>query len=776
MENTLITKSENITSNDLMDIPFNPNCFKKIINLDLSVRSMNCLKNENIIYIGDLVKYTESDLSRTPNFGHKSLKEIIELLSSMELALGMEIAEWPPENIEELSRSVNNGQYNLILSPPVVEEELDKETIVTNYTEMGLFKKVELLGLSVRASNCLQELGVNYVGDLILKREGELLKLPNFGRKTLNELKNSLSEMNLRLGMELRYWPLSDVEEIATQYNNDLAKNDDESLWSAFHRTISNISDSRQLLILEDRLGLKGPIRTLEDIAQELGVTRERVRQIQKKMIQTILKNEFWDDILRIRLKELMSSREFPLYLDSIQEEDKWFVGFENNTLLLQNIIAAFSEVNPIYFLEIDGRKIISNINQEDWREIKYNLLNMLEHSIEYRHTMDDVELFVEDKMLKANAPELTTLLFDQLSKDLNFSFVDGDMILVSVGNSLSSHLRVLLEGIDGPMHFEEIAALYEEKYGVSISTRYVHSSLVGKEFLLFDRGTYGLAKHLKISEQDQKHIIKEIENIIRSGPEKRQWHSRNLVKYFKLEDFFQELNQYTISAVLQKSNNLSYLGKFIWKLKTSEDDDSERLQIKNVVYNILKDAGSPLHIDDIHTQISKVRGIGAYIQLNPNKLFSKIDSSNWGLLERDFILPLEKHDELKTIFLNIFKQRGTALHKTELIAELNSNNLSEEITDTHILGILMPDNRFKNWHGGFVGLSNWISSRRKTFDNVMKEIADSTSDVISSDDVLSQARQLLGYDFNRYRISVYLNKYGMFYDRDSDLWRKKCD
>ena len=83
---------------------FNKNLLKKVDELELSVRSMNCLKNDNIIYIGDLVQKTEGEMLRTPNFGRKSLNEIKEVLSSMSLYLGMEIPNWPPENIVELSK------------------------------------------------------------------------------------------------------------------------------------------------------------------------------------------------------------------------------------------------------------------------------------------------------------------------------------------------------------------------------------------------------------------------------------------------------------------------------------------------------------------------------------------------------------------------------------------------------------------------------------------------------------------------------------------------
>ena len=90
------------------DLPFNRNLLRKVDELELSVRSANCLKNDNIIYIGDLVQKSEADMLRTPNFGRKSLNEIKEVLSQMGLHLGMEIVAWPPENIEELAKRLED--------------------------------------------------------------------------------------------------------------------------------------------------------------------------------------------------------------------------------------------------------------------------------------------------------------------------------------------------------------------------------------------------------------------------------------------------------------------------------------------------------------------------------------------------------------------------------------------------------------------------------------------------------------------------------------------
>ncbi len=99
---------EETIDEQIAELPFNKNLLLKVDELELSVRSANCLKNDGITYIGELVQKTENEMLRTPNFGRKSLNEIKELLASMDLHLGMQVEGWPPENIEALAASLEN--------------------------------------------------------------------------------------------------------------------------------------------------------------------------------------------------------------------------------------------------------------------------------------------------------------------------------------------------------------------------------------------------------------------------------------------------------------------------------------------------------------------------------------------------------------------------------------------------------------------------------------------------------------------------------------------
>ena len=85
----------------------NENLLKTVDELELSVRSANCLANANIRYIGELVQRSEQEMLNTKNFGRKSLKEIRDVLAEMGLSLGMKLDSWPPKDLKEKERKNN---------------------------------------------------------------------------------------------------------------------------------------------------------------------------------------------------------------------------------------------------------------------------------------------------------------------------------------------------------------------------------------------------------------------------------------------------------------------------------------------------------------------------------------------------------------------------------------------------------------------------------------------------------------------------------------------
>ena len=161
-------ESEKSKFSQVLDIP--------VTDFELSVRSRHCLKKMNIRTLGDLTRVSEQQLLSSKNFGETSLSEIKEMMAAKGLHLGQSIQEG----------SQTDQRYRP--STPVSEEQ----AAVMN-------KPVSDLNLSVRARKCMNRLGINSLGDLIQRSAEELLESKNFGQTSLQEVKDKLSLLNLRL-------------------------------------------------------------------------------------------------------------------------------------------------------------------------------------------------------------------------------------------------------------------------------------------------------------------------------------------------------------------------------------------------------------------------------------------------------------------------------------------------------------------------------------------------------------------------------------------------
>ncbi|MFO7898261.1 MAG: DNA-directed RNA polymerase subunit alpha C-terminal domain-containing protein [Planctomycetota bacterium] len=150
-----------------------------ISDFELSVRSRNCLSKMNIRTLGDLVQKTEQELLSYKNFGETSLAEIEDVLNSKNLRLGM----FEEENMDEVTRRV-------LAATRKAEEEASKDVLKHGIDE---------LELSVRARRCLDTLGIRTIGDLTEKTQDELLAARNFGRTSLQEIRDKLGELDLAL-------------------------------------------------------------------------------------------------------------------------------------------------------------------------------------------------------------------------------------------------------------------------------------------------------------------------------------------------------------------------------------------------------------------------------------------------------------------------------------------------------------------------------------------------------------------------------------------------
>ena len=251
----------------------------RLSDVDLSVRTSNCLFNMGLSTLGELADLSETELLRQPNFGRRSLTEVKILLSSTE------------------------G-----LTPR--KEHADKE-VELDFFVMGeplsstLLQPVQSLDLTTRASNVMINLGITTVGELIQLTANELRRTPNVGRLTMNNLKSVLAQFDLSFGTKIQNWPSQEelalllearAQELLNRTRTSIGAAEflEEELCAAVKAAVGT---SERAIVMR-RTGWDGDrVWTLDELANDpttsgrrSRVSRERIRQIESTAIRKIRK------------------------------------------------------------------------------------------------------------------------------------------------------------------------------------------------------------------------------------------------------------------------------------------------------------------------------------------------------------------------------------------------------------------------------------------------------------------------------------------------------
>lgn len=262
--------------------------------VELSVRARNVLFRAEIKTLGDLIRWDRKALLSTHACGEKTIAELEDVLRSYGLSFGTIVpAHVPPHNLSTADGAVTSDA-------PIANVELD-ETM-----RAKLHVRVSEMNFSARAQNALGSVGVEFVGDLVVRRERELLKLKNFGRKTLNEIREKLARLDLHVGMDFPNWTHAAAErtrECEDRDRNSPVANLRRQLANAakghaledeLNGILQAVAKARDVEIVDKLFGWSGKgQRTLESVGAEYSVTRERIRQIAAKVAKKLASNAF---------------------------------------------------------------------------------------------------------------------------------------------------------------------------------------------------------------------------------------------------------------------------------------------------------------------------------------------------------------------------------------------------------------------------------------------------------------------------------------------------
>lgn len=659
--------------------------------------------------------------------------------------------------------------------------EKDPSELIPILPSCILDAHINQLGLSVRTSNVFNVQGIFKLRDAVGYSLVEMMRWPNFGKKSVEDLCETLelSSKKLAFTLPLVSYPIIEQSYVEEAQSEDTISDKSniefiskKPLKEHFEYSLS-LLDEKARKILELRTGYSGPVKTLEEVGKQIGVTRERVRQIQKKTVNRIIETEFWDDCIAIKIGELLLNREEPLYLEMLEIEDDWFAGFMGNYQHLAAIMDLFSE-NEIKLLTIDGAVIISRVNQETWENLLSEFRNSLKSKAkEQCWTKKDIDLTFRASLEERGAAELLPVLWSYFSENLQFN---SENVLLSYGKSIESVLNVILNEAESPLHFSEIAKRTKAVLGRHVSDHNINSRLQGTDAKLFGRGTYGLKKFNPISDLTCKHIILVVNKELYAGAKQKQWHATEILSFLqhKFPSLPKELDSYILNIILSDSEELTYLNKNVWARADSSQTPEDRIDMADAFTKILEDAGEPLKGKELKARLQAIRGVHETLQIQSTDRLLQVGPDTWGLYERDKSLSFDEIVVCLDALYAYLNESGKGIHHSEVDTFLKSRSLVHlKVSGYELLNLAQRDERFYMGRSMFMGLAEWgEDTRRLTFAQAVRLIFSEMKSPMSINEINARVENLTGLEIDG-TVTGIIPKEGGKYNPKTRLWEK---
>jgi hypothetical protein len=392
--------------------------------------------------------------------------------------------------------------------------------------------------------------------------------------------------------------------------------------------------------VIRRRMGLDGNAETLQQIGDHLGITRERVRQIEAKAVNRLRGEEYWDDLLASKLIELLDNRHFPLPVLGIEAADPWFAGVGDGPNVLRYVLDNICK-SGANLVTIDGVEYIAFLDQGMWEATLQDARRLLEGGVGRQWSEEHCRSLVQG-LLPADAKEFRELLWEKASRLCHFA--DGETakrLLISYGRGAEQIVEAVLGACERPLHFSEIASLASVRAGREIDIRRAHNAAASVGVLL-GRGTYGLEQHIGLTPEELGSLGEEAVEIVTDGLPSRQWHTSEILAALVERGSPQALSidKYVLDIALQRSGGLEPLGRMVWRDRSdSAGDDGGRIDVRQAVIALLQQAGKPLRTTEIRQRLVAIRGVNDHFQIAAADPLIRLEAALWGLNDRDIAI-----------------------------------------------------------------------------------------------------------------------------------------
>jgi hypothetical protein len=607
--------------------------------------------------------------------------------------------------------------------------------------------------LTVRVANVFVHMGVTKVGDLAGRTLNELLHTQNFGRKSLKDLVGSL-EVALAEG--------------PSGIDAKLDNASDVTLLASIRRSLLKY-DERERDIIRRRMGLDAVAETLQQIGDDYGVTRERVRQIESKAIKRLRREEYWDDLLTKKLTILLHDRDFPLPALGVEAADPWFAGMAEFPSALRYVLVNICE-SRAGVVSIDGVDYYTFLRQEQWEATLREARRLLEAGVG-RGWSDDHCRSVVQGLLPETSREFRGLLWEKAAQLCHFADAQGVRLFTSYGRGVEHIVEAVLGAAERPLHFSEIAQLASARAGREIDLRRAHNAAAAVG-LLMGRGTYGVERHLPLNREALEALGEEAEEIVASGPVGRQWHASELLAALGERGSNQVgADKYLIDIALQRSHGLERLGRMMWKAGHHGDvRDELRIDLRQAIIALLQQAGRPLRAHEIRQRLVALRGVNEHFHIVVADPLIRVGTGLWGLNDRDVSVKRPDQPALLDGLVDILRRRRFAIHASELVsAGMSATLLSASV----VFSLVAADARMRVNQAQYLYLADWGDPRRESVSEAVEAVISSASSPLRFDEIVACVEARVRRSCERTAISACLQAIEAVLDEDTGRWSK---
>ncbi len=639
------------------------------------------------------------------------------------------------------------------------------------------------VGFRVRACNVFSREGIKFIKDLAEYTSNQLLKMEHMGRKSVPEIARTLLDAIGVLPQSVISTSNENVE-VGTPFETCIPNSRQKVVESdSFEGSLLELLRSMEknvAIVMRRRMGFGTKQQTLEEIAGLLGVTRERVRQIEKKVCISEKNKQFWKKRIEVPIKRAMDTRESPLPVVALDIIDQWFTNIGNIEEPFRFVIEKFCS-SALHVIQINGISYISMITQDEWDSVVKNAVSVLEGGATLcRWTEAEAKQAVSE-ILSVDCREFADYLFYSASKNAVFTTIDNTdvPVLTSIGRiGAEAYVESVLSESDRPLHYSEIAEKLSAK-GRSIEIRRAHNA-AAEIGILYGRGIYGLMQHYPLDEEETIEIVAEAEDIIGSGLSERQWHCSEILKILGERglDMDGRLDHYIVNIALMRSKLLANLGRLVWASGTaSRLTSADRIEIIQAIESLLLMEGRPLSGSEIRERLlMEGRGLSRFLQIQNVGNIVRLGPNYWGLADRDIPFSLEQQELIKGILENrlLISQKG--LHKTELLEALKDFPGIEIFADSDpalFVSIALRSDMMRYANGNYLYLGDWGDARRMTVEEAVRiALEQAGSEGLRAQELREVTNGIIGYQISIHAIYGPLSAIGARYNPNTGYWQ----